>query len=123
MVLLFDPKYKVATGTLEATSTVIEPGTKKPVPKKTSAKTKAAKNEIADALSAIEPMQKDIDEVLFCMDQIRGPGGVREIQYAAILYPGQRKQISPHLEALPARPLDGEAWQKNVYDVLSRYLA
>ena len=123
VVLLFDPKYKVATGTLEATSTVIEPGTKKPVPKKTSAKTKAAKNEIADALSAIEPMQKDIDEVLFCMDQIRGPGGVREIQYAAILYPGQRKQISPHLEALPARPLDGEAWQKNVYDVLSRYLA
>jgi hypothetical protein len=112
VVLLFDPKYKVAPESA-----------KKAVAKKTSAKTKAAKNEMVDALGAIEPMKEDIDELLLCMDQVRTPEGVREIQYAAILYPGQRKQIASDLEALSARPSDGEALQKNVYDLLRRYLA
>jgi hypothetical protein len=57
------------------------------------------------------------------MDKIKAPEGVREIQYAAILYPGQRKQVAPNVEALPARPSDGDALQKSIYDVLKRYLA
>ena len=71
---------------------------------------------------AIEPMKEDIDELLYCIDQVRGPEEVCEIQYAAILYPGQRKQIASDLEALPARPSDGDALHKNVYEVLRRYL-
>jgi len=113
VVLLFDPRYKVAAQSA-----------KRAVAKKTSAKTKAAKNKMAETLIAIaiEPMKEDIDELLYCIDQVRGPEEVCEIQYAAILYPGQRKQIASDLEALPARPSDGDALHKNVYEVLRRYL-
>jgi len=116
-VLVFDPKYKVAAASAQSAVA------KTTVAKKTPAKTKAAKIEMIDALSAIEPMKEDIDELLLCMDQVTSAEGVREIQYAAILYPGQRKQLAADLEALPAHPSDGEALQKNVYDVLRRYLA
>ncbi|MGH9549921.1 MAG: nuclease domain-containing protein [Terriglobales bacterium] len=109
VLLVFDPKYNVSAKSAE-----------KPAAKK--AKTKAAKDALAEMLSAIEPMKEEIEELLFCMDQVKTPEG-REIQYAAILYPGLRKQIASDLEALPARPSDREALQKNVYDVLRRYMA
>ena len=112
-VLVFDAKYRVS----ETVSV------QRAIGKKTSAKAKAAKNESAETCSAIEPMKGDVDELLYVLDQLRTPGGVREIQYATILYPGQRKQIAPDLEVLPARPSDWEALQTSVCAVLRRYLA
>lgn len=104
VVLLFDPKYNA-----ESDNQAV-------------AKTSAETNKMVETCSAIEPMKEDVDQLLQRMEQMTADG-VREIRYAAILYPGQRKQIAPDLEALPARPSDGEALQKNVFDVLRRYLA
>jgi hypothetical protein len=121
VVLLFDPKYNVAESAEKAVAKKTQAKTTQT--KIAQAKTKAGKSEIVETLSAIEPMKEDIDQLLRRMDQIRAPEGVSETQYAAILYPGQRKQIASNVEALPARPSDGEALQKNIYDVLRRYLA
>jgi hypothetical protein len=41
-------------------------------------------------------------------DAIRGVGGVRVVQYAAILYPGDYVQYDDGLEALPTHPLSVE---------------
>jgi len=71
---------------------------------------------------AIEPMKEDVEELLHGMEQSKTPDGVREIRYAAILYPGLKKQIAPDLEALAARPSNEEALRKNVYKVLKKYL-
>jgi hypothetical protein len=106
VVLVFDPKYKVVGESPE-----------KAVTKPTTGKAKTA-----EALSSIEPLPEHIDELRSCTEAVTTQGGVREIQYAAILYPGLRKQIAPGLEALPARPEDGEAMEKHIGDVLRRYL-
>ena len=113
VVLLFDPKYKVSDKAAATKKTNTKTGTAKG----------AQKEEVVETLSAIEPTKQDIDELLHCMDLVRTPEGIREIQYAAILYPGQRQQIASDLEALPARPMDGGALQNGVYEVLRRYLA
>ncbi len=70
----------------------------------------------------IEPMKEDVEELLHGMEQSKTPDGFREIQYAAILYPGPRKQIAPDLEALAARPSNEEALRKSIYKVLKQYL-
>jgi hypothetical protein len=67
-------------------------------------------------------VKEDVDELLELMEKLKTPGGVREIQYAAILYPGPARQIAPDLEALTARPSDSESLQRHVYGVLRRYL-
>jgi len=71
----------------------------------------------------IEPMKEDVEELLQGMEQSKTPDGVREIQYAAILYPGLKKQIAPDLEALAARPSNEEALRKSIYKVLKKYLS
>jgi hypothetical protein len=121
VVLLFDPKYNVAESAEKAVAKKAQAKTTQS--KTAQAKTKAGKGEIVEMISAIEPIKEDVDQLLRRMDQIRAPQGISENQYAAILYPGQRKQIAANVEALPARPLDGEALEKSVYDVLKRYLA
>jgi hypothetical protein len=110
VVLVFDAKYRVAAE-----------GAGKTGGKKTRAK-KATKKQQEDTLETVEPMKEDVDELLYCMEKLKTPGGVREIQYAAILYPGPAKQIAPDLEALTARPLDSESLQRHVYGLLRRYL-
>jgi hypothetical protein len=112
VVLLFDPKYKVA----------LKSATKNAA-KKTGAKTIAAKNEPEEFVSSTEPLNEDIDELLRSIELLKGPGGEREIQYAALLYPGQGMQIASEVEALSARPAHGDSLQKNICDVLRRYLA
>ena len=111
VVLLFNPKYKVA----------LKSATK--AAKKTEAKTIAAKNELEEMVSSIEPLKEDIDELLRCIELLRDPGGEREIKYAALLYPGQGMPIASEVEALSAHPAHGDSLQKNICDVLRRYLA
>ncbi len=106
VVLVFDPKYKVVGVS----------------PEMAVAKRTAVKAESAEALSSIEPVPEHIDELRSCTEAVRTPGGVREIQYAAILYPGLRKQIAATIEALPARPEDGEGMEKLIADVLRPHL-
>lgn len=116
VVLLYDAKYQVA-----------EEGTNQAVSKKTNSKTntkiKAIKKDTPVNIRGIAPMKEDIDELLRGMEQGRTPDGGREIQYAAILYPGLRKQITPELEVLSARPSDREALEQSIFDVLRLYLA
>lgn len=116
VVLLYDAKYQVT-----------EEGTNKSVAKKINSKTntklKPIKKDAPLAISGIAPMKQDIDELLHGMERSKTPDGGREIQYAAILYPGQRKQITADLEALSARPSDREALEQSIYDVLRLYLA
>jgi hypothetical protein len=71
---------------------------------------------------AVEPLKEDVEELLHGMEQSMTPDGVREIRYAALLYPGLRKQLAPDLEALTARPANEEALRKSVYKVLKKYL-
>ncbi len=111
VVLVFDAKYRVAGEDAEKT-----------VGKKAKAKTKATKKQLEETLGTIEPVKEDVDELLELMEKLKTPGGVREIQYAAILYPGPARQIAPDLEALTARPSDSESLQRHVYGVLRRYL-
>ncbi|CAN5314966.1 hypothetical protein BH10CYA1_BH10CYA1_54590 [soil metagenome] len=94
-VLLFDPKYNVAL---------------KSVPKK-------------ELVSSTEPLKEDIEELLRSIELLKGPGGETEIQYAALLYPGQGIQIASEVEAVSARPAQGVSLQKNICDLLRRYLA
>lgn len=51
------------------------------------------------------PLKQDIDKMHSYRDAIRGVGGVRVVQYAAILYPGNYEQYDDGLEALPTDPL------------------
>jgi hypothetical protein len=51
------------------------------------------------------PLKQDIDKMHTYRDAIRGGNGVRVVQYAAILYPGEYVQFDKELEALPADPL------------------
>jgi predicted component of viral defense system (DUF524 family) len=51
------------------------------------------------------PLKQDIDKMHSYRDAIRGVGGVRVVQYAAILYPGKYVQYDCGLEALPTDPL------------------
>ncbi len=51
------------------------------------------------------PLKQDIDKMHSYRDAIRGVGGVRVVQYAAILYPGNYVQYDDGLEALPTNPL------------------
>ncbi|CAN5550308.1 hypothetical protein BH11CYA1_BH11CYA1_44010 [soil metagenome] len=111
VVLLFTAKYHVAAVAKQAT-------------KKTMTRMKAlsqVKVEV-EPLSGIQPRPEDIQELLKGMQGGKTTDGVREIQYAAILFPGQRKQIAPDLEALPARPAAREALEQSIYDELMRYL-
>lgn len=70
----------------------------------------------------IEPLKDDVEELAHGMEQSRTPDGEREIRYAAILYPGLKKQFAPDLEALAARPSNEEALRKSIYKVLKKYL-
>jgi len=106
VVLIFDPKYKVIGESPEETAT----------------KLAAAPGKMLGAGGSIEPIPEHIDELRACIEAVKSPEGQREIQYAAILYPGSRKQILSELEALTARPDDGEALEKIIGDVLRRYL-
>ncbi|MEG4630071.1 DUF2357 domain-containing protein [Microcoleus sp. AR_TQ3_B6] len=54
------------------------------------------------------PLKQDIDKMHSYRDAIRGVGGVRVVQYAAILYPGDYVQYDDGLEALPTHPLSVE---------------
>jgi hypothetical protein len=112
VVLLFDPRYKVA----------LKSATKNAA-KKTQAKTIAAKNAPEQLVSSIEPLKEDVDELLRSIELLKEPGEEREIQYAALLYPGQTMKIASEVEALSARPAHGDSLQKNICDVLRRYLA
>jgi hypothetical protein len=116
VVLLYDAKYQV---TEEGTNQSVA----KKVNSKTNTKLKPIKKDAPLAISGIAPMKEDIDELLHGMERSKTPDGGREIQYAAILYPGQRKQITADLEALSARPSDREALEQSIYDVLRLYLA
>jgi len=116
VVLLFNPKYKVALKSATESAT-------KSAGKKTESPTIAASSEPEGFVSSIEPLKEDIDELLRCIEQLKEPGGDREIQYAALLYPGQGMQIDSEVEALSARPAHGDALQKNICAVLRRYLA
>lgn len=129
VILLFDPEYRV---------------TEKPVVEKTAAKKSKAKSGkkrtvkptmimpalkvgkggkiVEPALTTIEPMQEDIDEIQRCIDLVTTPVGTRPIRYAAILCPGQKKELAPGLEALSARPSDGDTLHKDLCDVLRTYL-
>jgi predicted component of viral defense system (DUF524 family) len=51
------------------------------------------------------PLKQDIDKMHSYRDAIRGVGGERIVQYAAILYPGKYVQYDDGLEALPTNPL------------------
>ena len=116
VVLLYDAKYQVA-----------EDDTSKAVARKANSKTntklKAIKKDAPVTIGGIAPMKEDIDELLHGMERSKTADGGREIQYGAILYPGQRKQITADLEALSARPSDREALEQSIYDVLRLYLA
>ncbi|MBS2007305.1 MAG: DUF2357 domain-containing protein [Cyanobacteria bacterium SZAS TMP-1] len=110
VVLVFDPKYKVVGES----------------PEQVAAKQAAGNGENSGSmpgLESIQPMPEHVDELRSCMEAVTAPGGSREIHYAAILYPGLRKQLGPDLEALPARPGADEDIEKIVGDVLRRYLA
>jgi hypothetical protein len=71
--------------------------------------------------SAVEPLQADIDELLICIQQL-AEGGEREIQYAALLYPGLGMQIAGGVDALSARPAQGEALHNALCTVIRHYL-
>jgi hypothetical protein len=112
VIVLFSPRYNVTTGSAKKTTT-----------KKPSAKTKSKKRPIEETLGSIEPRKEDVDQLKNCLKQVKKPEGVREIQYAAILYPGEKRQIAADLDALEARPSDLEELQQDLYDVLKKYLA
>ena len=118
-ILLFDPKYWVDSRKTADEETSAE----KTKVKKAQAKKTAAKSDDAEQnLSSLEPHQEDIDRILQVRDDISASDGTREIRYGAILYPGQRKQLAPDVEALPAHPSDGEGLQKIICDVLRHFL-
>lgn len=129
VILLFDPEYRV----------IEKPVEQKPAAKKSKAKGgkkrtvkptmimpalkvgKSGKIE-EPSLNTIEPMKEDIDELLRCIDLVTTPIGTRPIRYAAILCPGQKKQLAPGLEALSALPSDGDSLHKDLCDVFRTYL-
>lgn len=131
-VLLFDPEYRVAPKSPEEAEpeTVTKKG-KKTNRKKTlktitaratTSKTKTVKPEVVEMLSAIEPMKEDVEELVRCIERVRAPDGSQRIQYAAILYPGQKMEFTSDVEALSAHPSTGDEFHKDICEVLRRYL-
>lgn len=113
VVLVFDPKYKVAAS--QDTSTASQT---------LSAEIQADRDEAAN-LSSILPMPEHLDELRCAMKAVKTPAGVREIQYAAILYPGLSRQIAPGLEAISARPhdeQDTDEMENGIAKLLRKYL-
>ncbi|HEY9732464.1 MAG TPA: DUF2357 domain-containing protein [Drouetiella sp.] len=108
VVLLFDPKYRVAERGTNGGAPPVDTGLNF-----TSESEKLA--------SAVEPLQADIDELLICIQQL-AEGGEREIQYAALLYPGLGMQIAGGVDALSARPAQGEALHNALCTVIRHYL-
>lgn len=107
VVLVFDPKYRVVGES----------------PEEALRKSQSGKMELAERLKAIAPLPEHIDELRACMEAVKSPIGVREIQYAGILYPGLKKQIASDLEAFPAHPSDGDTLEKHLDEVIRRYLS
>lgn len=110
VVLLFDPRYKVATKSENKDSS-----------KKAQSKTKSHKNKPEVTVST-EPMPEDVEAFLRSIDLLREPGAEQQIQFAALMYPGQHVQLSPGVDAVSAHPAYGELLQNNVCDLLRRYL-
>ncbi|MDZ4837677.1 MAG: nuclease domain-containing protein [Candidatus Melainabacteria bacterium] len=124
-ILLFDPKYWVDSRKTDGeTSDAEKTNAEKTKAKKAQAKKTTAKSDDASQnLSSLEPHQEDIDRILRYRDTVKSSDRTSEIHYAAILYPGQTKQIAVGLEALPAHPSDGDDLGEIVCAVLRRYLA
>jgi Protein of unknown function (DUF524)./Domain of unknown function (DUF2357). len=125
IVLVFDPEYRVATKSADRTVAKKKRTSARTIRTKTikkNAKILPEESEMEEPLGAIEPMREDIDELLRCVDLVRLPNGERRIKYAAILYPGDKMQFAPDVEALTARPSDGDGLQNSICDVLRRFL-
>jgi hypothetical protein len=113
--LLFDPNYRVVDDPKQAAVETVA--------KKKSSATKKSDQIDNIETHAIAPMKENIDELRQCMAQMKGADGVQQAQYGAILYPGQRIQISAGLEALTALPSDQDALKKIIWSVLSHFLS
>ncbi len=117
VILVFDPRYQVG---LKKSAT-------KAASKKALAKTLVnilpPRNQLKKLTRSTEPTKEDIDELAQCIEQLNASVGEQEVQYAALLYPGQGLQIAPGIEAIAAHPSNDVAFQKNIYGVLRRYLA
>ena len=70
-----------------------------------------------------KPKKVDIDKMHAYRDAIRGPSDERVVRYAAILYPGPAIQYGDRIEALPARPLEAEHFDRELERVLEGALA
>ncbi len=102
-VLLFDSKYRTA-------------------PRPASpAQPEAPVNDLEKLVYSIAPLKDDVEELLKCIESLKDPG--QEIKYAALLYPGPNVQIAAEVQALCARPAQGDYLQNNICSVLRRYLA
>jgi hypothetical protein len=127
VTLLFDSKYRVvdegAKSAVEEQADRENEAEKKGTAKRARAKRDADKNEIFETSNAVALVKEDIDELRQCMINASWFKGLNQAQYGAILYPGQRRQIAPAVEALPALPSAREALEKIIYDVLKSYLA
>lgn len=111
--LLFDPKYWVDSQKVKVRAR----------PKANQA-ANAEAEEVSKTLKQIEPHNDDVERIVRYRNDVKAlTAGASEIHYGAILYPGQRKQLAPELEALPAHPNDTVGTQKNICDVLRRFLA
>lgn len=107
VVLVFDPKYKAL------------------LDQDISAANQTGQSEGARSINSLQPVPEHIDELRCAMKAVKTPAGVREIQYAAILYPGLSKQIAHGLEAISARPQDeqdGDEMEKGIAKLLRKYL-
>lgn len=112
-ILVFDPKYWVDSKKVKAKAK-----------RKKSTKAKTEENEATEMLTVLEPRRDDVEEIQRVKEQLKASiGSTSEIQYSAILYPGERKQLAEDFDALPAHPRDGAALQENVCEVLRRFLA
>jgi hypothetical protein len=109
--LIFTPKYNVAVGPVE-----------KAQPKKTRSKMKALKKEDIE-VAGIEPRKEDIEEMRSVVNAVKLPDGSRQIQYAAVLYPGPKTEVEAGIEVLCARPSSLAVLQKEIAAVLIHYLA
>ena len=114
-ILVFDPEYRVGAKDSGAAASKGESA------KETSADSASA--EIEKARGCIEPMKEDVADLTRWVNVAKASESARSMPYAAILYPGPRRQYSAEVEALPAVPSDGDGLQKAVSDVLRRYLA
>ncbi len=111
-ILLFDPKYWVDSKKAKDTVDIKASGNAKP-----------EEQRLLKLLSAIEPLKEDVDGVQRAIDYVKSAGGASEIKYAAILYPGQHKQPSSNIEALPAHPNSGANFHKSLCVVFRRHLS